>query len=354
MKAISRQLRSKGVSSFRRATAAFNGVDDDGRQTAVLLHLQHAFEMLLKAALRQRGVKTFDKKAGRAIGFDKCVKLAREHLGLNEEELGVLRTIDSMRDDEQHWLATYSEGLLYLHARAAVTLFDEILEKAFGERLAAHLPERVLPISTRAPADIEVLIDEQYQQAAELLRPGKRRKTEGRALLRGLLALESHTAEDVEVSERDVDRVETGVRDGEELGTVFPRLATLGTDITGEGPTLKVHFTKRSGAPVHFIAADDPREAAAVREVDLQRKYHLSIADLAGRLELTVPRVGALRKELGVDADEDCAHEFVFGSQRHLQFSDNAVRKMQEAMESLDMDEVWDRHKPRRRVPAAA
>lgn len=35
-----------------------------------------------------------------------------------------------------------------------------------------------------------------------------------------------------------------------------------------------------------FIPADDPRESAAVREVDLQKKYYLSAADLATRLDL--------------------------------------------------------------------
>lgn len=354
MRRTSRQLRAKAISSFRRATAAFNGVDDDGRQTAVLLHLQHAFEMLLKAGLRQKGVDVFDRSTGRSIGYEKCVRLAREHLGLDDGQIGALRAIDSMRDDEQHWLTAFSEGLLYLHARAAVTLFDEILWGVFGERLADHLPERVLPISTRPPADIEVLVGEQYRQAAELLRPRKRKRADARALLRGLLALESHAAEEAEVSERDVDRVEKGLRAGGELGRVFPRLATLGTAITGDGPTLKVRFTKRSGAPVHFIPADDPREAAAVREVDLQRKYHLSPAKLAEKVDLTRPRAAALRRELGIDSDGDCAHEFVFDSQRHLRFSDNALHRMQEGKETVDMAEVWEKEKARRRARAAA
>jgi len=46
----------------RRGLSAFNAYDDDGRTTAVLLHPQHACEMLLKAALVQARVKVFDKK----------------------------------------------------------------------------------------------------------------------------------------------------------------------------------------------------------------------------------------------------------------------------------------------------
>lgn len=47
-----RTLKAKAVASLRRAAQAFNGLDDDGRHTSDLLHLQHAFEMLLKAGLR--------------------------------------------------------------------------------------------------------------------------------------------------------------------------------------------------------------------------------------------------------------------------------------------------------------
>lgn len=52
-----------------------------------------------------------------------------------EEEAGTLRAIDALRDDEQHWFTKVTEGLLYLHARAAVTLFDELLSRAFNQRL---------------------------------------------------------------------------------------------------------------------------------------------------------------------------------------------------------------------------
>jgi hypothetical protein len=308
--------------------------------------------MLLKAALRERGVDLFDRsegRVGRSIGFEKCVRLAREHVGLTEDELGTLRAVDSLRDDEQHWIATVNEGLLYLHARACVTLFDEILLDVFGERLADHLPERVLPLSTRPPADLDVLIGEQFQQAKQLLRPGQRRRAEARAMLRGLLALEAHASQDAVVNEHDVNRVERGIKDGKALEQIFPRLGTLGAAIGGEGPTLTVHFTKKVGVPVTYIPADDPREAAAVRQVDLQRKYYMSPHELANRVGLTPPRALALRRELKIDEDENCLHEFVFGTQRHKRYSDNALREMQRALETIDMDDVWKRHRPRRR-----
>jgi len=138
------------------------------------------------------------------------------------------------------WLAELNEGLLYVHARGAITLFDEILEAVFGEDLAAHLPERVLPISTKPVTDVDILVDEQYAQVKELLKPGKRRRTEARAMLRGLLALEGHVSEDVVVSEKDVNRVEKAIRwKGAPAG--FPRLTSVGATFEGGG-------TQRKGA----------------------------------------------------------------------------------------------------------
>ena len=108
--------------------------------------------MLLNAALVEEKVKVFDRRKGRSIGFEKCVNLAQEHLGLDEADVGVLRAIDALRDDEQHYLADVSEDILYIDARGAVTLFDELLSNTFGERLAERLPERVLPSQLLLPA----------------------------------------------------------------------------------------------------------------------------------------------------------------------------------------------------------
>jgi hypothetical protein len=61
-------MRSKAVASLRAGVTAFNGLDDDGRQTVVLLSVQHAFEMLLKAVLAAKKDKTiFDKKTQQSI-----------------------------------------------------------------------------------------------------------------------------------------------------------------------------------------------------------------------------------------------------------------------------------------------
>ena len=131
------------------------------------------------------------------------------------------------------------------------------------------------------------------------------------------------------------------MRGGSAFSDVFPRLATIGTDIQGDGLNLTVHFTKKQGAPVHYIGGDDPAAAAAVREVDLRRKFHLQAQPLAAKVGLTPPRSKVLRQHLGIDDDSRCSHVFEFGSQKIRCFSDNAVTKMTDALKDVDMDQLW-------------
>jgi hypothetical protein len=122
----------------------------------------------------------------------------------------------------------------------------------------------------------------------------------------------------------------------------------LGTDVAGEGVQVVVRFSKTKCAPVRLVAADEDVEAAAVREVDLQRKYHWAPRELAENLKLTGPRAVALRRYLGIDDDAACRHDFVFGSQKHVRYSDNALTRMRDALDTVDMDLVWKKFGPGR------
>ena len=167
-----------------------------------------------------------------------------------------------------------------INPRALITLIDEILKRSFFEGLVDHLPSRVLPVSTMAANNIEVLMDKEFSQIMDLLSPGRRARDEVRGQIRALLAMEAHVVEEVDVSEKDIDRIEKAIKLGKDFGDVFPRLKVLGTKIESEGIEIKVHFTKKHGAPVRYIPADDPSEAAAVRELDLRKKYRLTSSEL--------------------------------------------------------------------------
>jgi hypothetical protein len=162
------------------------------------------------------------------------------------------------------------------------TVFNNLLGEVFCERLADFLPARVLPISTEpVPPTIEQIIDSEYVKIQTLLAPGRRSRDEARGRIRTLLAMESHSAEDVVVSEKGISRIERAIKGRRAFSEIFPRLSGIETIFEGEGAHLTVHFAKTKGVPVTFIAADDPRDAAALREVDLQKKYYIGATDLA-------------------------------------------------------------------------
>lgn len=356
LKQQSRVLKGKAVASLTCAVEAFNSPHDTGRVTRVLLHLQHAFEMLLKAALVQTGEKNvLDRVTGRSIGFDKCVRLAMGNniIKLEDADAGTLRAIDAMRDDEQHWYNVVSEQILYLHARAGVTLFDDVLQRVFADRLATYLPTRVLPVSVDPPRDLALVLDEEYSQIRALLQPGRRAGHEARARIRTLLAMEAHVEPDTRVSNKDVTRVERGVRSGDSRVHVFPRLEDIATTVDGAGLTLTVHFTQKQGAPVRYVA-DESVPAAAIREVDLLKKYHRSPSKLASAVGLSGPRSAALRQHLGLDEDGPYSHLVELDSFRQRRYSDNAFTVMRDAIGAIDMEAIWQAHRPRRRSTSHA
>lgn len=336
-----RTLKTKAIESLRIAMTAFNSYDDTGRVTTVLMHSQHACEMLLKAVLVQGKARVFDTDNGKSISFEKCLRLCRSNHELSADEAGIMRAIDAQRDAAQHWFVFVAEDLLYMQLRALITAFDAYLNRKLGEALKEHIPPRVLPISTHPPGDFEFLVDKEFKNVSELLQPGRRARDEARARIRAMLAMEAIVTEEVEISERDIDRIEKASRGGAELAAVFPRLATVGTTAEGEGVNLVVHFTKKQGAPVHYVGGDDPAAAAAVREVDLRKKFYLQRNELATKLGLSPPKAKVLRAHLGIDGDPNCCHVFEFGSQKIPCFSDNAKRRMEEALPNISMAELW-------------
>jgi prophage antirepressor-like protein len=94
------------------------------------------------------------------------------------------------------------------------------------------------------------------------------------------------------------------------------------------------------------VSADDPADAAAVREVDLQKKFHWSATDLAKKLDLTGPRATALRRHLQIDDDPTCIHHFDFGGMKLIRYSDNALTRMRETLDdpATDMAAIWAEH----------
>jgi hypothetical protein len=154
VKRESRLLLTKAADSLILGIEHFNRPWDRGRIDAVLILLDHAFEMLLKAAILHRGGAIRKPREKQTIGFDECLRRGLSDGSvrfLTHEQVLQLQALNTLRDASQHHLVDLSEQHLYIHAQAGVTLFRDIVRSVFDQDLKVHLPSRVLPLSTTPP-----------------------------------------------------------------------------------------------------------------------------------------------------------------------------------------------------------
>jgi hypothetical protein len=342
-----RRFKRRAINSLLLAIEMFNRPHEAGRTEAVLMLLQHAFEMCLKAAIYEKRRAISDSRASISFGFDKCLGIARSDLRiLNEEQAQTLSILDGLRDCATHNLIDITEQALYVHTQAAVTLFNQVLSSAFGEHLADYLPSRILPISTSPPQDMLAFLDSEFTQIQELLRPGKRHQSEARGRLRHLMIMDSNlSGEARQPTERGIDRIIRRARGGDTWQAIFPGVAGVRLDTQRQGPTVSIRFTRQpEAAPVRIVKEGTPDfdEATLVREVNLLDRYSMNLSALAGNLGLTSPRTLALIRYLGLQTDDDCYMEFRMAkSSVYKRYSPEALRRLRAALDKVDMDKVW-------------
>ena len=75
MKREARLLLNKAYDSLVLSIELFNRPYDRGRISSTLIFLDHAFEMLLKSSIIQRGGRIREKRAAETIGFDACLRV---------------------------------------------------------------------------------------------------------------------------------------------------------------------------------------------------------------------------------------------------------------------------------------
>ncbi len=346
MKREAKILLQKAIDSLVLAIELFNRPHDRGRVTGTLILLDHAFEMLMKAAILHRGGRIREKRAKETIGFDACVRRSLSDgkiKYLTEEQALVLQTINGLRDAAQHHLLDISEGQLYIHVQSGVTLFRDLLRNVFGRDLARYLPERVLPISTSPPTSLVTLFDSEVEKIRELLKPGRRRQVEALARLRPLAILDATIrGEKGQPSDSDLKQIGKEFLQGRSWADVFQGVAAVEIRADGTGPTLSLRLTKKEGIPIQLVPEGTPgASVVAVKRVNELDFYSLGAKQLAEKLGLTIPKVVAIVDYLNLRSDRECYKEFRIGSQLHKRYSPNAIEKIEKALDDESADEIW-------------
>ncbi len=310
-------LLERAIASLTLAIEVFNRPSEIARTHGVILLLHHAFELLLKAILLQRGVSVFDTSSRYTIAFDRCLELATSQIKvLTRDERSALSILDAQRDQAQHFYSELSEDILYLHAQSAVTLFDNLLNANFHFALSSRIPTRILPVSTKPPTDLTVLFDQELSEIDGLLAKGTRKSAKAAARLRAVLAFATGARAIPErVSQKELARIVRQRKNGQDWAIVLPEIAQLRLSTKGSGIPINLKIVKNASVAVR-IAADGEAVVGTIikQEVNVWDKFNLSLSDLAEKLELSSPRTLALVYELRLQDDPKCFHRLSKGS----------------------------------------
>jgi len=349
-----RQLREKAINALVLSIDHFNRSWGRGRVEAVLILLDHSFEMLLKSAIRQKGGTIRKAREKQTIGFSACV-----HRGLTDANLKfltdrqalMLRAINGQRDAAHHYLVDMSEHQLYFYAQAGVTLFRDIHDDIFDDNLVLELPERVLPISTTVPKDLAALFDKEIEEIKGLLAPNTRKKMEAVNKTRSLVLLESAVNGDHEQpSDLVLENICKRLADGEAWSSVFPGVASIKIEAEGDGPTLSLRLTKNEGIPVRRLKEGEVTDTVvAVRRVNELDFYSLGATDLAKKVGLTTPKSRAVVDHLGLRDDLNFFKEIKIGRTVHSRYSPKAIEKIKDALKNESIDDIWAADRAKRK-----
>lgn len=344
-------LLDKSIDSLLLSIEHFNRPWDRGRPEATLILLDRAFELILKAAILHKGGRIRDAHERETIGFDKCVRRCLTDASvacITEEEAITMQVVNSLRDAAQHDIIELSEQELYMYTQAGVTVFRDLLKKAFDLALSDFLPSRVLPISTQPPRDLHAMVEADFAEVKTLLRPGTRRQIEAKAKLKTLAIVEaSLQGIRSQPSELEIAGFARKVRDGATWQSLFPGVASLQLSAQGTGIDIQLRIAKKAGESVQLVPEGTPGATVlAVKRVNELDYYSLGLKELAQKLAMTQPKTLALVEHLRLKQSDEFFKLVTVGKQTFGRYSQKALSAARQELGSVDMNAVWAAHKP--------
>jgi len=358
MRREAKLLLEKACDSLLLSIELFNRPHDRGRVSGTLILLDHAFEMLLKAAILHRGGRIRENRAKETIGFDACRRrgLSDGRIKfLTEEQALTLQMINGLHDAAQHHLLDVTEGQLYLHEQSGVTLFRDLLKNVFDKDLACHLPARVLPVSTLPPTDLVTLFDSETKEILKLLRPGRRRRIEAEARLRPLAILDATiNGEKGQPSSTDLRQIGKELLGAKSWTEIFVGVAAVQITADSAGPSLSLRLSKKEGIPIQLVPEGTPDASGiAVERVNELDFYSLGAKQLAEKLMLTMPKTVAVVDYLGIRSRPDGYKEIKIGNQVFKRYSQEVLDEVKSALQKESADEIWAK-RPQKVRPSPA
>lgn len=344
MKKKTKQFLERSINSFLLSIEFFNRPYENGRVEAVFIMLDHSFEMLMKAIIYEKTGKIREKRKKYNYDYKRCINVLKDTLNLiNENQAIIFNVINDLRDSAMHHIISLSEEFFYFYAQAGVTLFNDILSKQFIKPLKDYLPERVLPISTNPPSNIDVFFDKEFSIIKKLILPRKRKRAEAIAKLRPLMILESNiNVKDNLTTDYKMNELLSQLKKGKSWKDLFPGIITLKMDTDGSGLTYSLRLTKKEGLPVRLLQeGEDKSKAIVIKEINMLDRYSLGSTKVAKELGITCPKVLALVEFLDVQKNDEYFKEFIIGKTRFKRYCPKVVTYLQKRIKEVDMNNVW-------------
>lgn len=351
MKKEAKHLFQKAIDSLTLSIELFNRPNDCGRVHGVLIFMDHSFEMLLKAAIIDKGGKIKDKGAKDTIGFSACIRKGYSDSTikfLNEEEVLTLQSLNGLRDAAQHYTLEMSEQHLYFQAQAGLTLFRDIVKKVFEIDLKTELPVRVLPLSTTPPMDIQAFFSTEVSDIRKLLTPNGRKKLEATEKLRALAIMEnSIQGNESQPSDIELKMLTNKLVRGSAWNQIFPGVSTLSFTQNGYGPSLDLRITKKEGIAMTVVPEGTPGAAVvAIKRVNELDYYNLTMKNLCIKTKVGQNKLLAAIKELHIQENVEAFKAMKIGSQTHKRYSPLALDILKKELPKMNIEDVWQRNKP--------
>jgi len=351
MKKEAKHLFTKAIDSLILGIELFNRPSNVGRIHAVLILIDHSFEMLLKASIIERGGKITQEGKSETIGMGQCIRqcLSNQRIKfLTEEEVLVLQTLNSLRDAAQHYIIDLSEQQLYFHAQSGLTLFKDITKKVFSVELATRLPERVLPLSTIPPLEITVFFQSEIAEIEKLLSPNTRKIVEAKEKLRALAIFEhSIQGNELQPTDSELNKVLNQIREKHTFEQIFPSVSAIQFTTNGYGPSIDLRITKKEDAtPITIVPEGTPGvSVVAIKRVNELDFYSMNLTDLSQKVGLNTTKLLAVIRELKIQDDIDCYKEIKIKKSSHKMYSMKALDILKKTIPSLDIEDVWRRNR---------
>ena len=339
MKREAKQLLEKAVDSAVVGVDHYNRLWDRGRAEAVLIFLDRAFELLMKAIIVERGVKISQKRdrnlsIGSSEALRKCVSNDKTKC-ISEEQAISIQNLNLLRDAAQHYIVSVSEGQLYVYAQSAITIFLELLKSEFAIEMGEKFPERLSLVNFAVPSDFSTMLDIEFSAIKLMLAPGSRKRLDAKSKIRAFAVLErSLSGSELHHSDSELGAFADQVASGEDWRKIFPGINTVRIDPNGSemGMILKIAKAKKGDEDTVTLVPEGTPGAAVVgvKTVNDLSYYSMYFLGMVQKIRTKYPQLNRadvqnMIGDLNLKNDPQMYKEYIMGKQEHKRYSPKAL-----------------------------